>query len=158
MTKITPIVDTREKKPLVFSSNNFERPIVKKLDAGDYSIAGLEHLVAIERKSTLLEILSNMTQKRFKDAIKRVAAYEYKIMVCEFDYKDIETFPYSTGISHNVRKRLSRYNAGWITSFLTDIMFEHKIPIIYAGSPKSASYIVQAYLKKVWSKHGSEVR
>ena len=48
--KFTPaiVIDTREKDPLAFANLSTD---VATLDTGDYSIVGLTHLIAVERKS-----------------------------------------------------------------------------------------------------------
>lgn len=46
--EITALIDTREQEPLDLSPLRSAR---RRLTTGDYSLQGLEHVVAIERKS-----------------------------------------------------------------------------------------------------------
>lgn len=50
----TIIVDTREQQPWTFDNYTTAS---KKLDTGDYSIDGLQHVLAIERKRALVNLL-----------------------------------------------------------------------------------------------------
>jgi ERCC4-type nuclease len=65
----TIIVDTREQKP--WSFENYTTAI-RKLDTGDYSIEGLEHLLCIERKRSVSEIANKIMQKVLKFKNKEV--------------------------------------------------------------------------------------
>jgi len=152
MTKPIPIIDTREKIPLEFSDEYFEKPVVKKLDTGDYSIVGLEDILTVERKKSVLEIAANMTQKRFKDAISRVADMKYKILVCEFDYHEMVHFPYVNSVPVHLRRKMRKVSAKWMLSFMLDITIKYEIPVFYAGNSKYASTLTQTYLNKIWTK------
>ena len=57
------IVDTREQQPWSFDFNEIA---VAKLDTGDYSVAGLEEILCIERKKSVSEIANNIVDKRPK--------------------------------------------------------------------------------------------
>ena len=63
------IVDTREQQPWSFDFNEIA---VAKLDTGDYSVAGLEEVLCIERKKSVSEIANNIVEKRYKDWTKRM--------------------------------------------------------------------------------------
>jgi len=79
------IVDSREKNPLYFrKSSTLESVIVRKLNAGDYSIEGYEHLIAIERKSPS-DLFGTLGKghKRFKRELERAFNYEYFAILIE---------------------------------------------------------------------------
>lgn len=64
----------------------FQTPcILGGLTTGDYSVAGLEDLIAVERKS-FLDLLSSVThgRKRFETELKRARVYHrfYVVLVC----------------------------------------------------------------------------
>jgi len=59
--KPTIVIDTREQRPLEFTLPTS----VSKLDFGDYSIAGLESRVAVERKS-LDDLFGSFTRTRVR--------------------------------------------------------------------------------------------
>ena len=64
------IIDTREQLPWEFGFHTTSR---KKLDTGDYSIQGMESIFTIERKMSVSEIATNITENRFKDVLNRLS-------------------------------------------------------------------------------------
>ena len=80
------IIDTREQKPWTFAGCD---TINRKLDTGDYSIEGLEHLLCIERKNSVSEIANNISESRFKAEILRMNDYLHKFILLEFSLTDV---------------------------------------------------------------------
>ena len=103
MTTIEPnftiIVDTREQQPWTFEHYTTAH---RKLDAGDYSIEGLENIVAIERKKSVSEFANNVTESRFKDVVDRLSQIKYSFLLLEFNLEDILIYP----IGSNVPKKM----------------------------------------------------
>jgi DNA excision repair protein ERCC-4 len=84
--EITLVVDTREQLPWRFQS-----PTVSgTLPYGDYSVAGLEHLIAIERKS-FQDLLGSLTQgrERFETELKRARSLHRFFVIAECAPSDI---------------------------------------------------------------------
>ena len=77
----TIIVDTREQQPWIF--DNYAKAH-KKLDTGDYSVEGLEHLLTIERKKSSSEFATNIVESRFKDVVMRLSQFKYSFLLLEF--------------------------------------------------------------------------
>ena len=79
----TVVIDSREQSPLVFGNLPAE---VGTLDTGDYSVRGLEHLIAVERK-TLGDLLGcvGKDRSRFKRELQRLRAYRFRLLVVETD-------------------------------------------------------------------------
>jgi DNA excision repair protein ERCC-4 len=79
------VVDTREQLPY-----DLAPAMVKALRTGDYSVAGLEDRVAIERKS-LDDLVGCLTRdrKRFKRELERGAELEYFALVVEGTLLDL---------------------------------------------------------------------
>jgi ERCC4-type nuclease len=94
--KPTILVDTREKLPFDFTRhpNWIERALWQKLDAGDYSVQGMEHLLALERKS-LTDLITTLMQHRtrFFQACERLAQYRWRALLVEATYEEIKS-PY----------------------------------------------------------------
>ena len=88
--EFTIIVDTREQKPWSFSHHVTAN---HKLDTGDYSIEGLEHILSIERKRNVAEFANNITERRFKDVIDRLSKIPHSFILFEFDFDKIMSFP-----------------------------------------------------------------
>lgn len=78
---LTVVIDTREKRPLVFSKM---KTIRKSLPTGDYSILGLEKHICVERKS-LPDLLMcvGRERKRFDEEMQRMLAYEARAIIVE---------------------------------------------------------------------------
>ncbi len=119
------VIDSREQRPWHFDRirgdaryhhRKLEVPTVwGALKQGDYSIAGMEHLVAIERKS-LADCFNSCGQgrARFQREHERLATLEFAAVVIEADWTEIRHSPpphtqlkpkvvYRTAISWSVR-------------------------------------------------------
>jgi DNA excision repair protein ERCC-4 len=78
---VTAVIDTRERHPLDLAPL---RTITATLTTGDYSIQGLESIVAIERKE-LGDLLScvGVEHERFEREVQRLLAYPVRCIVVE---------------------------------------------------------------------------
>lgn len=85
----TIVVDTREQDPL-FTPDE-KNVIFRKLSAGDYSVLGLENLIAIERKSGDLFTSLGTDRKRFMSAVKRMLDLKWKGLLIEMPESRIYT-------------------------------------------------------------------
>lgn len=86
--QVTAIIDTREQLPLDLAPM---RSVAGTLTTGDYSVKGLESIVAIERKS-LSDLLGcvGQSRERFDREIQRLLAYPVRAIVVESSWADIE--------------------------------------------------------------------
>ena len=83
------VIDSREQEPFVFEN----LPSVEgSLATGDYSVGGLTHLIALERKS-LPDLLAccGRERDRFKRELQRMMAYRFRMLVVEADALTLET-------------------------------------------------------------------
>lgn len=85
---VVAVIDTREQLPLDLAPLRMERGT---LPTGDYSIRGLEHVVAVERKS-LADLLGCVGQERerFDREVQRLLAYPCRALVVESTWQEIE--------------------------------------------------------------------
>ena len=89
------LVDTREQTPFPLAANHpnwigGERRVA--LEAGDYSVEGMENLLALERKSMADAIQSTMAGRaRFIRACERLAGYRWKAILVEATYEDMKS-------------------------------------------------------------------
>ncbi len=85
---VCAVVDTREERPLDLSPLQVT---VETLTTGDYSVRGLESVIAIERKS-LPDLISccGGGRERFEREIHRLAAYPVRAVVVEATWPDLE--------------------------------------------------------------------
>ncbi|NLF71670.1 MAG: hypothetical protein GX575_21785 [Candidatus Anammoximicrobium sp.] len=86
--QITAIIDTREQAPLHLAPL---ATVTATLSSGDYSVKGLEHVVAIERKS-LPDLLAccGRERERFEREVQRLLAYPVRALIVEATWADIE--------------------------------------------------------------------
>ena len=84
----TIIIDSREQTPFEFSAA--VRVEVRKLEVGDYSLAGLEDRVVVERK-TLSDLLGSIThdRERFVRELRQLRAFSLAALVVEADWATI---------------------------------------------------------------------
>ncbi len=85
---LVAIVDTREQRPLDLSPLSTERGT---LATGDYSVRGLEGVVAIERKS-LADLVAcvGRDRKRFEREVQRLLSFPMRAVVVEASWGDLE--------------------------------------------------------------------
>ena len=85
---VTAIVDTREQIPLDLSPL---QSATGTLTTGDYSVMGLEGIIAVERKS-LPDLLGCIGQhrERFDREVQRLLAYPTRAIVVEATWADLE--------------------------------------------------------------------
>ena len=86
--QVTAVVDTREQIPLDLSPLKTVR---KTLVTGDYSVQGLEDIVAVERKSLAdLVACTGVERVRFGREVKRLLAYPVRALVVEATWEEVE--------------------------------------------------------------------
>ena len=126
--KPTVLIDTREKLPLDFTnhSNWIDKAIWQKLDAGDYSVQGMEHLLVLERKS-LTDLITTLMQNRvtFFKSCERLAQYRWRALLVEASYEDIKSV-YDEDLC-----TLAHPNA--VSGSLDAVEAKFNIPVIYTS-------------------------
>jgi ERCC4-type nuclease len=88
-SNVIAIIDSREQTPLDLEPLS---TITSTLPTGDYSIRGLEHVVAIERKS-LQDLVAcvGSDRERFDREVQRLLAYPVRILLVESSWEQIES-------------------------------------------------------------------
>jgi len=86
--QVTAITDTREQTPLDLSPL---RTVAGTLTTGDYSVVGLESVVAVERKS-LGDMLACFggERERFEKEVQRLLAYPVRALVIESTWAEFD--------------------------------------------------------------------
>ena len=86
----TIIIDTREQRPYTFQNIKPEPPetIIQGLTTGDYSLAGLESYICVERKS-MTDLFGSVGKgrTRFEHEMERLSTFDYAAIVVESDIK-----------------------------------------------------------------------
>ncbi len=131
------VIDSREQTPLDFSKYDCTVEI-GSLTTGDYSLHGLEHLIALERKS-LPDLVSSLSsgRDRFEREIQRGTGMEFFAVIIEGSMEDVR--------AHNYRSQMKPHAV--LQSVLT-FQIRYGIPFIWAGTPKGAAYVVYWTLQK----------
>lgn len=147
--KYTIICDTREKTPWSFKeTETCTGSIIKKVDYGDYSIAGLEDLIFIERKATPSEIAGNITEARFKKLLKTASSFKYKFIICEFSLPNLLSFPYSSSLPKRIVKTI-RIKGPFILSQLQNYSIEYGMNVVFCDNALNAQKYVESLFKKI---------
>ena len=114
---VTAIIDTREQRPADVSPL---RTVAGTLAMGDYSVVGLENIVAIERKSPedLLGCVGR-DRDRFEREVQRLLAYPCRALVVEAGWGFFERGEWRGNVtpSQAIGSLL-----GWITAGLPVVM------------------------------------
>jgi len=140
--QLTIVVDTREQRPFTFSkSRGVKGSIRKTLKAGDYSILGYEHLIAIERKSPM-DIFGTLGKghKRFQKEIRKAINMEYFAIIVECSYMDVITKNFKD--SHR-----TKMGGDIIIEILYTLKFKYGIDVIFAQDRNEATAIIRQIFK-----------
>ena len=141
---VVAIIDTREQLPLDLS------PLIVEagtLATGDYSVRGLEHVIAIERKS-LSDLLGCIggERERFEREIQRLLGYPVRAVVIESTWGKLEAGQWRSQV-----KPTSAVGSvlGWIAA---------GVPIIMAGDHVRAGRYVSRLLFTAARRRWREAR
>jgi ERCC4-type nuclease len=121
------LMDTREKTP--FDFGRFKNWIADvrhcKLSVGDYSVQGMENILALERK-TLSDLISTVMQQRprFFRMCERLSGYRWRALILEASYEDVKS-PYDEDYT------VAHPNA--VSGTLDALEARFGIPVIYAS-------------------------
>ncbi len=133
------VVDSREQTPWTFTVPT----VVAGLPVGDYSVAGHETELAIERK-TLSDFISSVTweRPRFWRELEKLAAYRHGAVIVEASVSDV------------LAGRFVSKARPWaiLTSALA-ISTDFGIQVLFAGNAPTAARCAEWMLKRWHEKH-----
>jgi ERCC4-type nuclease len=124
------LIDTREQLP--FSFERFPNWIASErretLSVADYSVEGMENLIALERKS-LADLIGTLTQNRnrFFTMCEKMTNYKWRALIVEASYEDIKS-PYAS--------EFTNAHPNGISGSLDALEAKFGIPIIYTSQHK----------------------
>lgn len=147
----TIIVDTREQLPWEFGNHTTSRT---KLDTADYSIEGLEHLLAIERKQSVSEVATNITEKRFPAFLERMSEIPHKFMLFEFDLEDVYNFPIGSEIPKSKWDKLKVKN-NYILKQISLFHIKYGIHTMFCGDSDNAEKMAVRIMRTIYEKYKS---
>ncbi len=143
-TTPTILIDTREQTPWAFAPRF---PVVRgQLPAGDYSLAGLDRHVAIERK-TLDDFVRTVIdeRERFWRELELLADYRFSAVVVEGGIADVLSHAYTS---------LAAPRA--VLGFAMAIHVDMGVPVIWAGSRACAIAWAEDALVRAGDRWGAE--
>ncbi|MSO19718.1 MAG: hypothetical protein EXQ56_04530 [Acidobacteria bacterium] len=146
--KATIIVDTREQMPFKFSRFRGWFAGVKKkaLKVGDYSIAGLEDYVTVERKD-LPDLIQSFTTNRavFVARLRKMADYPHRLLVVTASFTEVKSRYGGVSIDPNR-----------ITQSLIATLTGAGVPFICSETHELGAEITASYLYQVHLYHWLE--
>jgi ERCC4-type nuclease len=150
--QFTIIRDTKEKKGKGWFFDYYKNTcscISHKLDAGDYTIEGLEDIIMIERKGNVGELFMNLGvgAKNFWKKMDKLSKVKYPFLILEMSVSDIYYGSKYSNVSPN-----------YVISCLMGIMMRMKINVIFLGSSKNNDRFAYTLLRKAYEREvmGSE--
>lgn len=143
--EFTIIIDTREQQPWSFDHYVTAN---KKLDTGDYSIEGLENVVAIERKKSVSEFANNVTESRFKDVVDRLSQIKYSFLLLEFNLEDILIYPIGSNVPKKMWDKI-KISPAFIMKHILELQMFNNIKVVFCGDSANAEKMAEYILKKV---------
>jgi DNA excision repair protein ERCC-4 len=131
--RVCILVDSREQTPLVFSRLTSN---VATLQTGDYSIAGMEELFAVERKSIadLVACCCGDNRQRFERELHRLRGYRFKRLLIIGSRGELEMGRYQSRISP---KAVLGSLAAWEMRF--------DCPVVFCPTPELASREIERW-------------
>ncbi len=135
MEGVVIAIDTREQEPYGFDASRVTT-VRKALPAGDYSLAGRETEVAVERKS-LEDFVATAVhaRERFARELRRLAAYDFACVVVEASMEDVLAHRYRSGADPR-----SVFGAA------LSIVVDHRVPVFFCSDRQIACRFVEGLL------------
>ena len=130
------VIDSREQAPYAFAGHQTE---AGTLQTGDYSLAGLEHLISVERKE-LGDFLGCLThgRDRFKRELQRLRGWRFRCIVIEATMGDI--------LAHKYRSQIA---PAAVVGALASWQARYETPFILAGDRAGGEAFTLAFLSNV---------
>jgi hypothetical protein len=146
--RATVLVDTREQNPFNFSRfRGWFAGIEKKaLAMGDYSVAGLEDVCAVERKS-LSDLVHSCTVDRntFINRLRQMARYPHRLLVVTSALSQVKS-PYAH----------ASVDPNRTTQFLVAVLAGLQVPFVCSETHELGEELVGSYLYQVHLYHWLE--
>ena len=139
---MTILFDDREKKPWLFLSDLYELK-QQRLAVGDYTLEGYEDRIAVEKKSGMGELLSDLTsgyRKTFEKFLIKLSKYPIKVIVVESEFSHNRLL----GQIEIMRKRSGgrgRLTSATIYHWTSKIATYYNIPMLFIDK-QAVRYIV----------------
>jgi ERCC4-type nuclease len=141
MGPATVVIDTREQEPYGFDPSRVV-PVRRALPAGDYSLAGRETAVAVERKSLADFVATAVHEReRFARELRALATYDFACVVVEGSLEDVLAHRYRSGAHPNA-----------VFGATVSIVVDHEVPVFFCGDRQIARRFVEELLLRYHRK------
>lgn len=142
VTRHTIIRDTREKDGCGWkfrASPNCAGMEIEKLDTGDYSVKGFEHLIMVERKS-IGDLWGTLTagKERFINEMERARIIPARYLIIEGNVGDIDK-----------GYKYSKVSPEFIHGYLISLQVKYGIHVVFAGRQDQAQTYARRLLLKL---------
>lgn len=155
MSRFHIIKDTREKEGhgWWFDENAYCSGTTKaKVDIGDYTIEGMEHLLCIERKESVSEFAGNCGEKRFHKELERMSSFPHPFLILEFNWRDIERYPEGSSVPRSKWPSI-RIKGKYMMRVISTARLEHGVHVIACGDAKRAEETAFYIMRKVYEQY-----
>jgi len=133
------ITDTREQRPFTF--DDFPEVEVRRaiLQTGDYTLAGFTHLVGIERKNGVDELVSCLSgdRERFEAELLRARGFERFYVVIEGSFADVLGGRYRSKMTPKA-----------VVASIAEFTTRYGVPFLFCGGRGAAEWMAYELLSK----------
>ena len=131
-SSVIALQDSREQCPWDLAPLQTE---IATLSTGDYSIKGLEDVIALERKS-LVDLLAclGVERERFQREMQRMLAYSTRAVICECTWQELNAGEWKSRITPTVAVGSV---LGWMSA---------GVPFVFCGSHEEAGKVASRML------------
>lgn len=98
---------------------------IKRLPTGDYTLAGLESILCIERKGAVTEFVGNMVDPAFENELVRMAQFRHPWVILEFGMTHLMTWPDSSRLPPYKRMKLPLAREGAALSRFVELRLKY---------------------------------
>jgi len=128
------IIDSREQVPLQFTRLESR---VATLPSGDYSIAGLEELFAVERKSIpdLVTCCTGQNRQRFERELHRLRGFRFKRLLVVGSEAEILQARYHSDIAPKA-----------VLATLSAFEIRYDLPVVFSTTPQNAAIQIERWI------------
>lgn len=148
----TIIIDTREQIPWEFGYHDTAN---RKLDTGDYSIEGFENILAVERKRSVSELATNLSEKRLNNVLSRLKKIKHPYMVFEFSLDEVYQFPVGSDIPKKMWDKL-KITGNYIVKRLLEIQLEYGIQVVFCDDASNAEKFTASLMKRIYERYNKD--
>jgi hypothetical protein len=129
---------------------------VVRLLTADYTVEGMEGVIAVERKATVHELALSFAGETFAGELERLARLPAGAVICEFSERDIRRYPQHANIPGGERTRTWLQKRGIDGAWLLSQVACAPVPFIYAGGRGIALRTMLGLFRVAWNAHNTE--